>query len=235
MTHSDHATTRPALSAPDSAPWWTMLPYALISLVHVTALALPENTVAAPTKLLLMPALAVTALWLLRRRLTSPATVLLLSAIVLSWLGDGAGTFFPALPTLPMMLLFFALAHVAYIALFVRTLGRGRPLPRWSALYAIWWIVLVIVLWPHLGSLAIAVAAYGLVLGGTALTAARCGPIIATGGAFFLASDSILAFRLFLPDVMPGWTSPAVMLTYCLGQGLIAYGAIRCTTTGRGR
>ena len=71
-----------------------------------------------------------------------------------------------------------------------------------------------------------AVAGYGLVLGGTAAFAARCSPLIATGGVFFLLSDTVLAFRLFLADTMPQWTSPLVMLTYTLGQGLIVAGAL---------
>ncbi len=29
-----------------------------------------------------------------------------------------------------------------------------------------------------------------------------------------------------MPEVMPDWTSPLVMLTYTLGQGLIAAGAV---------
>ncbi|WP_309066833.1 lysoplasmalogenase family protein [Microbacterium sp.] len=75
-------------------------------------------------------------------------------------------------------------------------------------------------------------AAYGLVPAGTAATSARCGRLVAIGGAFFLASDSILAFRLFLPDGMPGWTSPAVILTYTIGQGLIVAGALRSLRKG---
>jgi uncharacterized membrane protein YhhN len=98
--------------------------------------------------------------------------------------------------------------------------------PAWALVYALWWVALLAILWPTLGALLIPVAVYGLVLGGTAVAASRCHPLVATGGAFFLASDTILAFRLFMPDAMPGWTSPLVMLTYCLGQGLIAAGVI---------
>ena len=50
--------------------------------------------------------------------------------------------------------------------------------------------------------------------------------IVTIGGAFFLASDSILAFRLFLPEALPGWMSPAVMITYTIGQGLIVWGVL---------
>ncbi|MFS0913085.1 lysoplasmalogenase family protein [Microbacterium sp. 179-I 3D2 NHS] len=79
---------------------------------------------------------------------------------------------------------------------------------------------------PHAGGLLLGVAIYGLVLGGTAAFSARCSPLVAAGGALFLTSDSILALRLFLPDGLPAWSDPAVMLTYTLGQGLIVAGAL---------
>ncbi|NYE20704.1 lysoplasmalogenase [Microbacterium immunditiarum] len=202
-----------------------IVPYAIVSIVHVVALAFNADAVAAPTKLLLMPLLALAVLVGGRGSRWGAPYTLLLAAIALSWLGDGAGTFFPFAPTLPMMLLFFGLAHLCYIWLFWRKVAVRR-VPPWALIYAVWWGVLIAVLWPHLGGLAIAVAVYGLVLGGTAVATSRCHPLIAWGGAFFLTSDSILAFRLFLPDAMPDWTSPLVMLTYTLGQGLIAAGVV---------
>lgn len=209
--------------------WIGFVPYIAVSAVHIGALAIGADAVAAPTKLALMPTLAlavVAGVFAVAPRVRwTTAHTLLLVAIGLSWLGDGAGTFVPWLPTVPMMLLFFGLAHLCYIWLFWRTLPVRQP-PLWSALYAVWWIGLLAVLWPNLGDLAIPVAIYGLVLGATAAGAARCHPLIAVGGAFFLASDSILAFRLFVPDAMPPFTSPLVMFTYCLGQGLIATGVV---------
>lgn len=202
---------------------WT--PYVVLAIIHVIALA-AQSPLAAPTKLTLMPLLAlpvVAAAPRLRPRVT---VALLLTALLLSWLGDGAGAFFPGGPELPLMLLFFGLAHVVYIVVFLR-FASIRRLPRWTLLYAAWWVGMLAVVGPHVGNLFFAVAAYGLVLAGTAATSARGNAVIATGGAFFLASDSILAFRLFLPDAMPAWTSPAVMLTYTLGQGLIIAGVIR--------
>ena len=129
------------------------------------------------------------------------------------------------LPTVPMMLLFFGLAHLCYIWLFWRVLAVRR-VPPWAVVYALWFGILLAVLWPTLGALLIAVAVYGLVLGGTAVAASRCHPLIASGGAFFLASDTILAFEIFMPDATPAWASPLIMFTYCLGQGLIAAGVI---------
>jgi uncharacterized membrane protein YhhN len=217
--------------------WIGFAPYIVISAVHIGALAIGADAVAAPTKLALMPALALAVVAGVfganPRERWNGAHTLLVVAIGLSWLGDGAGTFVPWLPTVPMMLLFFGLAHLCYIWLFWRTLPVRKP-PLWSAVYAVWWVALLAILWPSLGDLAIPVAVYGLVLGATAAGAARCHPLIAVGGAFFLASDSILAFRLFLPDAMPDFTSPLVMFTYCLGQGLIAAGVL-VTLRARGR
>ncbi|MGX5771367.1 lysoplasmalogenase [Microbacterium trichothecenolyticum] len=205
--------------------WIVFVPYIAVSVVHVAALAVGSDAVAAPTKLALMPLLALAVAWGVRGSRWTPPHTLLVVAIGLSWVGDGAGTFIPWMPTVPMMLLFFGLAHLCYIWLFWRMLAVRRA-PIWAAVYAVWWLVLLAVLWPNLGGLAIAVAIYGLVLGGTAFAASRCHPLIVWGGVFFLTSDSVLAFRLFAPDAMPDWTSPLVMLTYCLGQGLFAAGVL---------
>ena len=202
---------------------WT--PYVVLAIIHVIALA-TQSPLAAPTKLTLMPLLALPVAAAAPRLRPRVTVALLLTALLLSWLGDGAGAFFPGGPELPLMLLFFGLAHVVYIVVFLR-FASIRRLPRWTLLYAAWWVGMLAVVGPHVGNLFFAVAAYGLVLAGTAATSARGNAVIATGGAFFLASDSILAFRLFLPDAMPAWTSPAVMLTYTLGQGLIIAGVIR--------
>jgi len=202
---------------------WSFVPFIVVSIVHVAALAVGSD-VAGPTKLWLMPLLALPVLVSLRLRPVL-AIILLLAALVFSWLGDGAGSFFPAAPELPLMLLFFGIAHIAYIVLFARVL-RQRRMPWWALVYAAWWITLLVVLASHTGALLPAVAAYGLVLGGTAVFAARCHPLIVVGSVFFLLSDSVLAFRLFLPDAMPDWTSPLVMLSYTLGQGLLVAGAL---------
>lgn len=207
---------------------WPFAPYAVVSLVHVVAIAL-KSPLVVPTKMLLMPLLAFAVVLAWRRIAPRPAALLLILALLFSWLGDEAGVFFPFGPELPLMLGFFGIAHVLYIVLFLRHM-KVRRLPIWTIVFVLWWLLMIVVLGPHTGSLLIAVAAYGIVLAGTAATSARCHPIVTIGGAFFLASDSILAFRLFLPDAMPFWTSPAVMITYTIGQGLIIAGALRTLT-----
>ncbi|MGZ0711124.1 lysoplasmalogenase (plasmid) [Coraliomargarita sp. W4R53] len=205
--------------------WWGFAVFAAFSTVHIIALAFTNDAFSGPTKLTLMPALALAVIWANRSQAWQAWQALLIIAIFFSWLGDGAGAFFPFAPTLPLMLIFFGIAHLAYIWIFQRH-GAVRRQPIWSAAYLIWWALLLVVLWPHLGGLSIAVAIYGLVLVGTAASAMRCHPIVAWGGLLFLVSDSILAFTIFMPDALPPLASPLVMLTYCTGQGLIALGLI---------
>lgn len=208
-----------------AVPFLAWLPYVVLSITHVITLA-TGSTAAQPTKLTLMPLLALPVLIAAPRLRPRAAVTLILGALLFSWLGDGAGTLFPSAPTLPLMLLFFGIAHIAYIVLFTRFAGIG-PVPRWTIIYLAWWVGMLIALGPHVGALIFGVALYGLVLAGTAATSARCGPLTTVGGAFFLASDTVLAFRLFLPEAMPAWTSPAVMLAYTFGQGLIIAGLLR--------
>ncbi|QNN64030.1 lysoplasmalogenase [Leucobacter denitrificans] len=203
------------------------LPFVAMSFVHVTLLFI-ESPIAGPTKLWLMPLLALGVLststgihpwpW--------PAMSLVIGAIGFSWLGDGSATFFPMFDDeLPMMLACFGLAHVVYVLIMWRVRGVSRGgFPLWSVIYAVAYAVLMVLLVPHTGSLTIPVMLYGLLLVATAAFASRCGKTIAWGGAWFFVSDAILAFRLFRPEIMPDWTNPAVMLTYCLGQGLLVYG-----------
>lgn len=205
------------------------LPYLVASIVHVAARFL-EHPFDGPTKLLLMPALAIGVLWASATIRPWPrgAVLLLVVSALFSWLGDGSSTFFPMFADeLPMMLLCFGLAHVGYLLLMWRARGVAvRRIPRWALVYAVAYIAMMAVLIPHTGSLTVPVLLYGLLLAGTAAMASRCGPVVAWGGAWFLVSDAILSFRIFLPEAMPAWTSGMVMLTYALGQGLIAAGVI---------
>ena len=81
-------------------------------------------------------------------------------------------------PTVPMMLLFFGLAHLCYIWLFWRVLAVRRVPAVGGRLRACGGSLLLAVLWPNLGGAPRSpVALYGLVLGGTAVAASRCHPL----------------------------------------------------------
>lgn len=219
------STDLPATTLHNRPLWLGFIPFVLVSALHVGILFAGGGPFAQPTKLLLMPALAWAVVWGMRCNGNRVLLPLVLAGLLFSWLGDGAGTFFPFAPTLPLMLLFFGVAHLCYMRLFWRHLAL-RPLPGWALVFGLWWVALLAFMWPRAGSLALAVAGYGILLGGTAALASRCNPTVLTGGIFFLASDTILAFRIFALELMPGWSAGMVMLTYTVGQGLIVAGAL---------
>ena len=72
--------------------WIGFAPFAVVSIIHIVALAAGADSVADPTKLMLMPALAIAVFWGGSGSRWGSAYTLLLTAIALSWIGDGAGT-----------------------------------------------------------------------------------------------------------------------------------------------
>lgn len=199
-------------------------PYIVVGLVYLTAQYLGVGGVTDFVKPLLMPVLLAGFLFALPR-VRSEIAILGSVAIALSWLGDvtlgsvGEIWFLVGLG-------FFLLAHVAYLALFFRSL-KTRQLPSWGLIFVVWWLALLAVLWPHLGSLLLPVAVYGLVLGLMGAVALSCNRWVAIGGALFVVSDSLLGVNRFHPDFEWSLVHVAIMLTYITAQGLIALGAVR--------
>jgi uncharacterized membrane protein YhhN len=219
---------------------WPFLIYVGVAIVHLVALGFsaPWNST---TKALLMPALLLAVLlvasWTRRGRLVGPRAWwgigLLGAGIVASFLGDLLlGVSFIA------GLASFAVAHLLYIAVFNGP-ARQRLIRWWSLAYIAVAIAVLVVLWPDLGDLRPVVAVYGAVLAITAMTATRVNLTTAIGGGLFLASDALLAFRLFSPGfeaIFPDpWQDVVIMLLYCAGEGLIALGVLRRLELGAGR
>lgn len=205
------------------------LPYIAVSVVHCILIMFQLPGRGFETKQLLMPALVLAVLWSMWRirPWPRPALLLVLIALVASWVGDGAGMFFPALPTLPTMILFFAIAHLAYIVLFWRApdFVAVKKVPKWAFVYAGWWVATLALVGPYAGMLLIPLAVYGVVLGLTAALSPRLGRTVAWGGAFFLISDTFIALKEFMG--LPQMVSDLVIMpTYTLGQGLIVFGVI---------
>lgn len=203
-------------------------PYAVVSIVYLVAQVMGADAVTDFVKPLLMPTLLAGFLFALPR-VRSEIAILGSIAIVFSWLGDvtlgsvGEIWFLVGLG-------FFLLAHVAYVVLFLRRL-RTRPFSPLALIYVAWWVGLVVVLWPHLGSLLIPVAVYGIVLGAMGAIGLSCNRWIALGGALFVVSDSLLGLNRFHPDFELPFVHVLIMLTYIAAQGLIAYGAVRIAYT----
>jgi uncharacterized membrane protein YhhN len=230
------------------APRSFLSAYLLVGLLNAVAVATQNGPAVTLTKPLLMPLLI---LWLIteqRRQWPTPHRWLL-AGMVFAWIGDmflmGDGETFFALGIAA-----FLGTQVTYFVAFIRHRGLsfrrgiaapGRPavglVHRYPLLlvpFAAYLAILVIVLWPTAGSLRIPVAVYGLAL--TAMAAGALNLIgrmppasawVAFGGAvLFVVSDSLIA----MTSLGPWPESPAlgalVMVTYVVGQGLIAVGLV---------
>lgn len=188
------------------------------------ALAVSAEWLAAPTKSLLMPALLVAFFVGLDRR--RPVVLIWGGlAILFSWAGDvllsspGGAGFLVGLGC-------FAVAHGCYLVLFLRAV-RERRIPLLALLLLPWWIVLLLFLAPHAGALVFPVAVYGLLLGAVAAVALAGNRVVAVGGLAFLASDTLLSLKLFLPGFYFVQQDVVIMFFYILGQGLIVAGVLR--------
>jgi uncharacterized membrane protein YhhN len=210
-------------------PFVPFLPYGVIGIVHLAALASGADLLATFTKPILLPLLLVALLWGLGRALPrvtlSELTIFAALGVLLSWAGDvllgapGGSGFLFGLGS-------FLLAHVAYLLLFLRPLRRRRP--PWAALVLVlWWAALLLVLAPHLGVLLVPVAIYGLVLGVATAAAFGTNAWVSVGALLLLASDTLLALTLFLPEFSPWQADFLIMLLYLAGEGLIVFGAVR--------
>ncbi|TXK17463.1 lysoplasmalogenase [Homoserinibacter sp. GY 40078] len=207
---------RPAIAA------IAFLPFVAVSVFHLTVKLMGIVELDRWTKGLTMPALLLgVVLWLIvtRRRISGPVLALLVAALALSWLGD------VMLPFFVLGLSFFLAAHVAYIVLFHLAFLR-RP-SWWTVGLIPWFAGLLLALWPYLGELAPIVGIYGAVLGYMATSASRGNALTTIGGALFVASDSLLAFRLFTPLFQTPPEDVIIMGLYLGAQFCIALGVMR--------
>lgn len=218
-----------------SAPW---LPVLVVTAVHLTALILDADVVAAWSQVLLMPALAVVLLAVPRGR-RNPARPWALAALAASWVGDSLPKVVPEDAQFLSMVGGFAVAQVLWIVAFTRVRGGRPPVPYVLLLVAVAAALLAATV-PYAGVLAPAVVVYGLLLAATAFAAARHSWIGALGGAFFVLSDGLIALGAFRPELVD-WAQRdlVVMATYVAAQALLVVTALRLgtgprtTSTGR--
>jgi uncharacterized membrane protein YhhN len=195
------------------------------SVVHlVSQLADSSGLVTDVSKALLMPSLALTLMSAVptpRGRLVAGTLV----ALGLSFLGDVLPGFVTGDLSFLVMVGFFLLAQVTYIATFW-PLRRGslagrRPLA--LLVYAAVFVALVGACRAGAGSLFLPVLVYGAALTTMAVLATGVSRLAGVGGAVFMLSDSLIALGQFTHLDLPlhaFW----VMLTYVVGQALIAAG-----------
>ena len=177
-----------------------LLAFALVAVVHLVAQLTGGESVADGTQVLLMPLLA-GVLWCETASPRGRLVSLVLAALGLSWLGDSAPRLASGDAAFLLMVGFFLLAQLAYIAAFWPFRGRS-------------------VLHLHrvrlLGYLAVVVALVGACAGGADELLV---PV--------LVSDGLIALDAFVP----GFGLPAhgfwVMVTYVVAQALLVAGVLR--------
>lgn len=165
------------------------------------------------------------------RQLVGSYRVLLAGALLLSALGDvflglgGEQWFVYGLSS-------FLIAHVFYIALFVRYgphLPAARPARRVVAALLIPFATLVFIeLSPYLGAMKLPVVAYMCVLTGMSLMAMYAGFRawwVMIGAVLFMLSDSLIAIGKFKSPIAHG--DYIIWSTYYIAQVCIAFGFIR--------
>lgn len=195
-------------------------PVLVVAAVHLTALVLDVEPVAAWSQVLLMPALAVVLLAEPRDR-RNRAWPWALGALAASWVGDSLPKVVPEGAQFLAMVGGFAVAQALWIVAFTRVRGSRPPVP-YTLLLAAVAVALLAATVPHAGVLAPAVVVYGLLLAATAFVAARHGWVGALGGAFFVLSDGLIALGAFRPELVD-WAHRdlAVMSTYIVAQALL--------------
>jgi uncharacterized membrane protein YhhN len=211
-------------------------PYIVFAGVQLVILATGPPWAVTVTKALLMPLLVVAVVFVARPMAGAPArgsVRLLAFAIAFSWAGDVALSF-AGTTAFVFGLGCFLVAHVVYLALFVRMPRARRRPPAWTLVYLAWYAAFLVLLGSHTGALFVPVAMYGLVLGAMAATSAWHGPVVATGGALFVLSDSVLGLGRFLPGYDFALHDLLVMSSYLAAQGLIAAGVLMALRRERG-
>lgn len=132
---------------------------------------------------------------------------------------DGAGYFVYGLGA-------FLIAHLFYIAAFIRQpeISRSRlPVPLVICVYG---IIMGVVLFPHLGDMLIPVAVYLLIILSMGISAAlgtTNHPLVVAGALLFIISDSLIATNRFLVPVP--LSGLLIMTTYYMAQFLITVGS----------
>lgn len=212
---------------PRTLPRVLFVLFVAVTALHLAVLLLGAQTWDRPTQALLMPVLAaflLSAVPAPRGRLTG----LVLVALGFSWLGDTAPEFAPGDSGFLVMVGFFLVAQVFYIAAFwplraesVLCRRRMLLLPYLAAVAA-----LVVLCAPGAGSLLVPVLVYGLLLGAMAVLSTGVHPWAAAGGALFLISDGLIALRAFAPGFDPPLGGFWVMLTYTAAQALLVLGLL---------
>ncbi|MFL6151256.1 MAG: lysoplasmalogenase [Ornithinibacter sp.] len=201
--------------------------FAVVALVHLGAQLGGGGVVADATQVLLMPLLA-GVLWCEAPSPRCRLVTLVLVALGLSWLGDSAPKLVEGDASFLVMVGFFLLAQVAYIAAFlpyragsVLHVHRGRLVAYLACV-----VVLVAVCAAGAAAMLVPVLLYGGCLGAMAVLSTGVNRLTALGGALFLVSDGLIALDAFVDGFGLPLQGFWVMATYLAAQAALVAGVL---------
>ena len=208
---------------------WLLVALAVVTAVHLVAQLVGGHALADATQVLLMPLLA--ALLWVETSGTGPRgrlVTLVLVALGLSWLGDSVPRLTSGDAAFLVMVGFFLLAQVAYIAAFLPFRARSvlHVHRRRLLVYVAAVLALVLACVGGAADLLVPVLVYGACLGTMAVLSTGVNQVTAVGGALFLVSDGLIALDAFAPGFDLTGQDFWVMATYVLAQALIVAGVL---------
>jgi len=193
--------------------------FAAVGAINVVGDAIGNDLMANTTKPLLLPLLV--AFSVAAAGISRPTMKLLVAAQFFAWLGDLA-----LMSSEPVVFLAgmgaFLVMQVVYIVGFFRLGARdGFARRRWVLFaFPAFWVVANAALWAGLGPMRLPIAVYAAALVTMAMTSVALGTRVGIGGTLFMLSDLMIGATIAYGN-FPG-SSPLIMTTYIIGQGLIA-------------
>lgn len=199
----------------------------VLAVAHLAAQLVDADAVANITQWFLMPVLAV-IVWLSTSAPRGLLVTLVLVALGFSSLGDTAPDLADGDTSFLLMVGFFLLAQLTYIAAFV-PYNRGGVIRRHGGLvagYVVVVVLLVVACAPGAGELLVPALLYGSAIGVMAVLSAGLGRTAAIGGGLFLVSDGMIALSAFADWFEPPAEGFWIMATYILAQVSIVSGVL---------
>jgi uncharacterized membrane protein YhhN len=208
--------------------------FLIITAADIFAIAIGNSDLRWGTKIFIVPLLMG---WLISSLpLIKPAIhKWVIAALIFSWGGDVLLMLEPQNSIFFILgLVSFLVAHICYIVFFQRIKKEEKVKTNWLLILPVpvYYTLLIIFLFPHLGNLKLPVLIYGAVIS-TMLAFAlhmqqimykAAGTKMMMGAILFIISDSVLAINKFYQSF--GGAGIVIMLTYAFAQLLIVSGVI---------
>lgn len=208
-----------------------LLPFILLSLIHLIGLFMENSTIDMVTKPLLMPSLL---FYYLTTTQKSPLNTYISIALVFSFLGDTLLMFVEQNDLFFLTgLIGFLIAHLVYIIINMsaKSVYEKGLKPQWQDIFfVLFGLVMFSIIKGGLGEMYFPALVYTVIICLMAITARKRWKksdsesfwLVMIGASFFVVSDSLLAINKFVGEFT--MSGPAIMITYLVAQFLLVEG-----------